>query len=59
MGISISISLTQTSQSVSGNCSYVSATVKYSKTSTTWNGNGAPLTIVVNGSTAWLSLIHI
>lgn len=53
MGISISISLTQTSQSVSGNCSYVSATVKYSKTSTTWNGNGAPLTIVVNGSTAW------
>lgn len=53
MAISISISLTQTSQSVSGNYSYVSATVKYSKSTTTWNANGAPLTIVVNDSTAW------
>lgn len=53
MAISISISLTQTSQSVSGNYSYVSATVKYSKSTTTWNMNGAPLSIVVNGSTVW------
>nr|DAP83153.1 MAG TPA: protein of unknown function DUF859 [Caudoviricetes sp.] len=53
MAISISISLAQTSQSVSGNYSYVSATVKYNKSSTTWNANGAPLTIVVNDSTAW------
>lgn len=53
MAISISISLSQTSQSVSGNYSYVSAAVKYSKSTTTWNMNGAPLSVIVNGSTVW------
>lgn len=51
MGISISIGLTQNSQSVEGNYSSVTATVYYSKTASTYNNNQKPLTIVLDGQT--------